>query len=163
MVTRFITTFLFVCLFQGCGLQMQTSNATVNIGGEAFQLEIVRDMQSRAQGLMHRDEIPADGGMLFIFPDTAPRSFWMKNCLIPIDLLFLDSRGTITATHEMAIETPQSQEESDWEYENRLSHYWSNSPARFAIELRSGSIRRLGLRTNQHISLDLQHLRSIAR
>ena len=67
MVTRFITTFLVVCLFQGCGLQMQTSNATVNIGGEAFQLEIVRDMQSRAQGLMHRDEIPADGGMLFIF------------------------------------------------------------------------------------------------
>jgi uncharacterized protein len=146
----------------GCNTQPQTSTK-VSIGKETFQLELALDMQSRTAGLMHRTEIPSDGGMLFVFPDAIARSFWMKNCLLPIDLLFLDSRGTITALHEMPIEPDKSPEENDLEYERRLKHYWSGAPARFAIELKSGSIQRLQLKINDHIDLDTAYLRSIAR
>ncbi len=163
MATRFLTLLLFICTIQGCGSQIQTDIATITISGETFHLEISRDDTTRALGLMHRDEIPADGGMLFIFPDSIVRSFWMKNCLVPIDLLFLDSRGTITATHEMPVEQPRQEDQSEWAYDNTLSHYWSNSPARFAIELKTGSIARLGLHVNERISLDLTKLRALAR
>ncbi len=163
MVTRFLTTLFIICAVQGCGLQTQTSTATIRISGETFHLEIACDDASRALGFMHRTEIPSDGGMLFIFPDSIIRSFWMKNCLVPIDILFLDSRGTITATHEMPVERPRKENESEWAYDSTLSHYWSNTPARFAIELKTGSIARLGLRVNERISLDIPTLRTLAR
>lgn len=163
MVIRFLTFLFLCCIPLGCGAQSQTLTATIPIGNEIFYVTIVNTTQTRAQGLMHRTEIPKDGGMLFVFPDAILRSFWMKNCLVPIDLIFLDSRGTITATHAMPIEEPKTEDESEWEYDNRLSHYWSNSPARFAIELQSGSIKRLGLEVNERIALDVPHLRSLAR
>ena len=87
----------------------------------------------------------------------------MKNCLIDIDLIFLDSRGTITSLHEMPYEEPQSDSETEWEYEQRLQHYWSYRPARFAIELASGSIHRLNLRVNDHVALDLPLIKKMAR
>jgi uncharacterized membrane protein (UPF0127 family) len=163
MVIRFLALLFLFCIPFGCGAQSKSLTATIPIGNEIFYVEIVNTNQTRAQGLMHRTEIPKDGGMLFVFPDSILRSFWMKNCLIPMDLIFLDSRGTITATHEMPIEDPQNEAESEWEYDNRLSHYWSNSPARFAIELQSGSIKRLGLKVNERIALDFPYLRSLAR
>jgi hypothetical protein len=162
MVTRFIA--LILILFSlGCGTKTHPLSTEVTISGETFNLEIVRDVQSRAKGLMHRTEIQPSRGMLFVFPDASVRSFWMKNCLVPIDLIFLDSRGTVTATHEMTVETPKQDGESEWDYDNRLSHYWSNAPARFAIELQSGSIKRLDIKINERIRLDLKQLRSLAR
>ena len=87
----------------------------------------------------------------------------MKNCLVNIDLIFLDSRGIITTLYEMKIEEPRLPDESIWEYEGRLSHYWSRGPARFAIELAEGSIQELGLQLNDKIQLDLPYLKSLAR
>jgi hypothetical protein len=162
MVTRFIALILILCSL-GCGTKTQPLSTEVTIGGETFNLEIVRDVQSRAKGLMHRTEIQSGRGMIFVFPDAIIRSFWMKNCIVPIDLIFLDSRGTITATHEMAVEPPKNNEESEWDYDNRLSNYWSNAPTRFAIELQSGSIKRLNVKINDRIHLDLKQLRSLAR
>jgi hypothetical protein len=58
----------------------------VVIAGEVFKLEIAADARSRARGLMERTEIDEHGGMLFIYRDVRRRSFWMKNCLVDIDL-----------------------------------------------------------------------------
>lgn len=162
MVTR-LTLLLIIFLSQGCVSPSQTSYASVTIGGELYELELSLDTHSRVSGMMHREEIPQHGGMLFVFPNAIERSFWMKNCFVNIDLIFLDSRGTVTATYSMLIEPPQGDNESQWEYESRLHHYWSAGPARFAIELAEGSIKRLGLRVNDQIALDLSYLRSIAR
>jgi len=163
MVTRLIATFLLISLVIGCASSTQPTSVEIAIGGETFTLELSTDMASRVHGLMERTSIPDHGGMLFVFTESKERSFWMANCLVNIDLLFLDSRGTITATHEMKIEEPQGTEESQWEYEGRLQHFYSNGPARFAIELQEGSIQRLHLRVNDRISLDLQDLRNVAR
>jgi hypothetical protein len=149
--------------FQGCTSSPSADFYSVEIGGEMFSLELNLDKTTRTNGMMHRTSFTPHGGMLFVFPDASIRSFWMKNCFVDIDLIFLDSRGTITTLYQMPLEPPQGQEESDWEYESRLNHYYSNGPIRFAIELESGSIDRLRLRVNQRIPLDLPYLRSLAR
>jgi len=142
------------------GTRLPTHQA-VSIGGETWILELALDDESIRRGLMYRESIPDDGGMLFIFPDSDYRSFWMANCLIDIDLIFLDSRGTITALHEMKIEDPQEPGESELAYNARLKNYESGFPARFAIELPAGSIKRLQLRINQKLPLELDELKAL--
>ena len=118
---------------------------TVFLGGVAYELELAADPETRERGLMGRTEIPARGGMIFAFPDDAPRAFWMKNCLTDIDIAFLDRRGVVVATHRMRAEPLRRPDETEPAYEARLRHYASRAPARFAVELRAGSLERLGL------------------
>lgn len=78
-------------------------------GDHAFSIEVADDPSERAQGLMWRESMPQDAGMLFVYPRPQPVSFWMKNTLIPLDMIFTDQRGVIVSIHENAIphdETP---------------------------------------------------------
>jgi hypothetical protein len=136
---------------------------TVVIGGETFHLERAADEAAREQGLMRRAALPEDGGMLFVFPQVARRSFWMGHCLVDIDIMFLDARGRVTALHRMKAEPPQDPGESDLAYDARMPRYESVYPAQFAIELPAGSLDRLGIRVDDRIELDLQRLKDLAR
>jgi uncharacterized protein len=121
------------------------AKAHVLLGGVAYELELAADPATREHGLMGRSEIDATGGMLFVFPDEAPRQFWMRDCRVDIDIAFLDGRGRIVATHQMKSEPLQQTGESDEQYLARLRGYSSFLPARFAIELRAGSLTARGL------------------
>ena len=143
--------------------ETQPAREEVVIAGELFRLELAADAGLRARGLGGREKVPDDGGMLFVFPDTRNRSFWMKDCLIDIDLAFLDTRGRIVAVHKMKIEPPRAAPESAADYERRLKLYASNRPTRFAIELTTGSIDRLKIEPGQLIELDLARLKKKAR
>ena len=68
----------------------QTAKGPVRVS-----LEVVADDASRARGLMYRDHIDDGHGMLFVFDDESDRSFWMKNTLIPLDMIFVGGDGTI--------------------------------------------------------------------
>ena len=162
MVTRLFTTLILI-LASSCSSNQQASEVTIDIKGQPVTFDLALDFQSRRMGLMHRDKLDDGRGMLFVFPDANERSFWMKNCLFNIDLIFLDSRGTITAVHSMKTEDPKSEDESDFAYENRLNHYWSNGPARFAMEFQEGTNEKLGFKVNDKLNLDLNYLKSIAR
>ncbi len=135
----------------------------VRLGGETFRLELAADPETRRIGLMHRTELARDGGMLFVFPRARERSFWMGHCHIDIDILFLDSRGRVTATHRMRAEPPQGSDESDAEYRRRLPNYWSNGPAQYAIELAAGSLDRIGVGPGDRVDLELSRLTARAR
>jgi uncharacterized membrane protein (UPF0127 family) len=135
----------------------------VLIGGEVFKLEIAADYASRARGLMGREEIDEHGGMLFVYRDSRPRSFWMKNCLVDIDLLYLGSKGRIVRVHRMKREPPRREGETEGQYEWRLKSYRSRRPAQFVIELKAGTIDRLKIKIGQTIELDRAKLRKIAR
>jgi uncharacterized membrane protein (UPF0127 family) len=83
----------------------------IHAGGSAykFEVEIVTTPETRAQGLMFREKLAANAGMLFIYPGEQPVSFWMKNTLIPLDMLFLKANGSIAHIAHNAIphdETP---------------------------------------------------------
>jgi len=139
----------------------------VVIGGETFDLELAVDADTRALGLMNRASIDEHGGMLFVFPDSgvARQSFWMKNCLVDIDIVYLDRAGRITAMHRMKAEPPRVDDESETEYEARVGRnlYPSGYPAQFAIEVRSGWLDQLNLKVEDRIDLDIPRLKALAR
>ncbi|WP_120635532.1 DUF192 domain-containing protein [Ruegeria sp. EL01] len=68
-----------------------------------FDVEVAVTPQERARGLMFRESLPSRSGMLFVFSPPQPVAFWMKNTLIPLDIIFLDKTGTVVHVHEGAI------------------------------------------------------------
>lgn len=73
-------------------------------GGKArFNVELADSADERARGLMFREAMPASAGMLFLYPAPQPASFWMKNTLIPLDMIFADRTGLVTHVHAMAV------------------------------------------------------------
>lgn len=85
-------------------------------GQARFTVELADTDATRAQGLMHRDRLARSAGMLFIFERPDTRSFWMRNTLIPLDMLFIDPSGRVVHIHHEAIpldETPISSRSSD--------------------------------------------------
>ena len=102
-------------------------------GKHVFSIEIARNEDQRAQGLMFRRDLPADAGMLFLFDDEATRSFWMKNTLIPLDMLFVAADGHIVDIHERAVPLDETPIPSD-------------APALAVVELNGGTIARLGIK-----------------
>ena len=107
------------------------------IGGQVFRLEVARTSQERAKGLMGREHLERDSAMLFVFAEEAQRSFWMKNTLIPLDILFLDSNGVVVDVQTM---TPQPDAP-----DSELTVYPSAAPARYAIEMNAGLAKELGI------------------
>ena len=68
-----------------------------------FDVELAISPQNRARGLMFRESLPQRSGMVFVFDPPQPVAFWMKNTLIPLDIIFLDQTGTVIRVHENAI------------------------------------------------------------
>jgi len=115
------------------------------VKGERFLLEVANDDASRSQGLMFRDEMADNRGMLFIFPDQQPRSFWMKNTRIPLDIIYLSRQLRVVSISE---NTPPCRSRS-----LRCPSYPSAGPAQYVLEINGGQARRLGLEPGDHIEL----------
>jgi len=123
---------LSACLPNGDGLEklkIQTADGrTVNL-----RVEIVDTPESRNQGLMFRESLDDDYGMLFVFEREQPISFWMKNTLIPLDMIFIRADGVVHHIHARAIP-------------HDLTPIPSNGPVLGVIEVRGGQAEALGIR-----------------
>ncbi|GGX61525.1 hypothetical protein GCM10007385_33270 [Tateyamaria omphalii] len=105
--------FALVFCFFAQAVAAKCNDATVWLRGEfgsaRFNVEIADTNRERAIGLMNRPSMAASEGMLFVYPRPQPLSFWMRNTLISLDMLFLDPTGTVTKIHHEAVpldETP---------------------------------------------------------
>lgn len=67
-----------------------------------FHVEVADTVQSRAEGLMFREHLSQSAGMLFVYDSPQAASFWMRNTLIPLDMVFTDRTGTVRHVHHMA-------------------------------------------------------------
>jgi len=95
-----------------------------------FECEIADTFDERSQGLIYREEIDDDKGMLFVYNTSDMRCFWMKNCLIPLDIIFIDEDNRI-----INIEHGQVQYDID---DSELNRYCSQRPAKYVVEINQG-------------------------
>ena len=94
--------------------------------------EIVDTPRTRAKGLMFREDLEQGQGMVFVFQKEAPRSFWMKNTPLSLDILFFDSEGQFINGHYHTVPFSKDSLRSD-------------RPAQYAVEILAGEAKRLGL------------------
>ncbi|HEY0180618.1 MAG TPA: DUF192 domain-containing protein [Dokdonella sp.] len=115
----------------------------VELHDHRYEIEIAEDDASRAHGLMERTSMPDDHGMLFVFQDDAPRSFWMKNTKIPLDMLFFDAEGKLLSVQHSAppcVADP-------------CPGYSSGAPARYVLELNAGQAKKIGLAPGDELKI----------
>ncbi|HMV69436.1 MAG TPA: DUF192 domain-containing protein [Myxococcota bacterium] len=84
-----------------CGGGDGLPQATIQLDGKALTVEIASTADQRARGLMFRDSMPADHGMIFVYTDDDERSFWMRDTRIPLSIAFLDRAGRVIHIADM--------------------------------------------------------------
>ncbi|MAP17464.1 MAG: hypothetical protein CL626_00105 [Aurantimonas sp.] len=114
------------------GNGLSTATLETATGSHAIKVELAQTPETRATGLMNRESMPADQGMLFEFDETRPVAMWMKNTLIPLDMLFIDSDGVVkrvkTNAQPLSLETIPS-----------------GAPVKYVLELNGGAAARFGV------------------
>lgn len=103
----------------------------IKVGGHAVSAWIADTDPRRQLGLMHVRALPTDHGMLFVYPDVRPRTFWMKNTLIPLSIAYIDENGVVDSILDMR---PLD-----------LSHYPSKGAVRFGLEMTQGWFAERGI------------------
>jgi uncharacterized membrane protein (UPF0127 family) len=101
-------------------------------GTARFRVTIADTPQSRAQGLMFVENLPASAGMLFVFPDESIRSFWMRNTLVALDILYFDAEGRWVSAQENAVPLDETTLPSE-------------GPAQYVLEINAGLVDRFGM------------------
>ena len=111
----------------------------MKIGDRTFTLEVAATPASRERGLMFRESMPDDHGMIFVFPDEAMRRFWMMNTKIPLDIIYINAARKIVAIKPMK--------------PHDLIGVTSDEPAKYAIELNKDMARKIGVKVGDVLEI----------
>lgn len=121
------------------------STVKVVIKNQPFNLEIARTISQKAKGLSNRSSLCPNCGMIFVYTKDQTLPFWMKDTLIPLDMIWVNSQGKVvsiqTATPQTG--TPDLQ----------LAIFRNDRPARFVIELNAGNANKIGLKIGDNIDI----------
>ncbi len=101
-------------------------------GPVTLRVELATTPYEQEMGLMYRRHLALHAGMLFIFPDSMMATFWMKNTILPLDMLFITADGKISSIHAHAVPFD-------------LSPISSDEPVRYVLEINAGAAKTLGL------------------
>lgn len=136
----------FALLLSCCGLSgcAGATQPWVEVGGQRYAVEVSDDDAERARGLMFRDAMANDRGMLFIHEAQEPQAYWMKNTRIPLDILYFDDQRKLVA---------QQRDVPPCSLGDACPSYPSDAPARYVLELNAGEAARLGLKDGVELRL----------
>lgn len=126
---------------QDDGKRLRTEPLTVQGAGQthSFTVEVAVTAPERSRGLMFREEMAADHGMLFIFETEGDRYFWMKNTPLPLDIIYINAAGKIVSI--AADTTPFSEQTIP-----------SGAPAKYVLELNAGMSAERGIDVGDTVS-----------
>ena len=141
MIIRLLASLLLLLVATGCRSSNPGDLATVAvpIGSRTFNLEVAKTQPELEKGLMERDSMPSDHGMLFVFKDEEVLQFWMKNTRFPLDILYLDHADKVISIHQMK------------SYD--LTPVSSDFPAQYAIELNLGAASAAGVHVGDILAI----------
>ena len=141
---RLIASLSTCCLLllAGCA---SASSSWVELGGRRYSVEIAGNDAQRERGLMFRDLLPADRGMLFVHDREEPQAYWMKNTRIPLDILYFDNARKLVS---------QQRDVPPCSLGDACPPYPSEAPARYVLELNAGEAARLGLKDGALLRID---------
>lgn len=130
-----IAVLLSGCESSGYAQKLNEKKLTLQTvkGAVTLNVEVADSDEKRAIGLMGRDRLSANTGMWFVFLDSAPRDFWMKNTKIPLDILFFNEKKEVVSIVENMVPCPPVLES--------CPVYPSNEPAMYALEVNAGFIK----------------------
>lgn len=110
----------------------------LEVEGHRVFVEVADNGERRALGLMNRDRLGKNRGMLFVYPEEAPRSFWMKNTRIPLSIAYIDAGGAVVSVHDMR---PLSTRQTP-----------SEGPAMYALEVNKGWFDERGIKAGAKVA-----------
>jgi uncharacterized membrane protein (UPF0127 family) len=147
MMKKLILLLLFMAVgwwfTQPDAIQKIPLKITTNSGSEhQFSIELALSPSQKVTGLMHRTSLAENGGMLFLYDEPAEIGMWMKNTLIPLDIIFIDESGIITKIKENA--TPHS-----------LESIVSDAPVKAALELNGGTATQLNIQKGDKVEYEI--------
>jgi uncharacterized protein len=119
------------------------ADTTVTLKDKTFAVEQANDAASQERGLMFRDSMPDDHGMIFNFTDEQPRTFWMKNCRMPLDILYFDANYKLVSMQQRV---PACRSDP-------CPTYPSDGPAKSVLELNAGTADKLGVKPGDTLSV----------
>jgi hypothetical protein len=108
----------------------------VELKGKRFSIEVADDDAERARGLMFRDSMPADHGMLFVHERDEPQAYWMKNTKIPLDILYFDAQRKLVSVQAKVPPCSGG---------DRCPPYPSEGAVRYVLELNAGTAEAMGV------------------
>lgn len=131
-----IIAFVSLFLFSGCNFSgnKQVVFKTDN-GTHTYIVEVADEKEERTKGLMYRENLPEDKGMIFIYEEELKPAFWMKNMLIPLDMVFLDKDFKVV---DYFVNVPPCEQDP-------CPHYIPSSNAQYVVELNAGQVGKMGL------------------
>jgi len=111
--------------------------------GAEYSVELALTPEDQAQGLMFRESLPERHGMLFVFPETAPHHFWMKNTMIPLDMIWLDASGKVLF---VSADTPPCKADP-------CATYGPDGPAQMVLEIAGEKAKAEGVTVGTKLEL----------
>lgn len=133
---------LSILVLAGCA---SASGRWVELGGKHYTVEVARTDAQRERGLMFRDALAADHGMLFIHDREAPQAYWMKNTRIPLDILYFDNARKLVT---------QQRDVPPCSLGDACPPYASTAPARYVLELSAGQAAGMALKDGAELRID---------
>lgn len=132
---------------------LAAARGTVTVKGHAFQAEVAATDGERANGLMRRASLGKDACMFFLYAEEGYHAIWMKNCLISLDVAWIDAEGRIVElVPDVPPPSPLRVYRSDADYPT----YGGSVPSRHFIEFPAGTFKRLGLAKGDRVAWDLK-------